>query len=223
MKNTWRVTEYNSFEIHDSFNAQPWHIWVQPRQNYCDRGHWDWGHTGMGSFTRNPEPSYYYMSVHTAMLELEEFLFRVHNGCPSPSLTRTLPNFDNNMWIFKKSDGTYNHMRNTPHGGVIVTVSPDESETGPVWVADIEGISGLDGGDAFPRVYYHKEAALSEMERFLKWRLEKTPFESTFDRAEHSRNLMETQGADPALEYGEHVQKMVKVASVPKEKPQVFV
>ncbi len=223
MKNSWRVTEYNSFEINDVFNSNPWHVWIQPRQNYCDRGHWDWGNTGMGNFSRNPEPSYYYMSLHTALLELEEYVFRVNNGFPSPTRTRSTPDFDTNAWIFKKSDGTYNHMRNTPQGGVIVTVTPEESPTGQVWVAEIEGIESLDHSDAFPRVYLHKEAALSEMERFLKWRLEKVPFESTYDRAEYSRNQMETHGSDSTLVYGEHLQNMITTPTVAKTKSQVVV
>lgn len=221
MKNSWQVTEHNSFEIKDSFASHPWHIWIQPRQNYCDRGHWDWGNSGMAHFSRNPEPSYYFMSLHTALLELEEYLFRVHNGFPAPTQTRVLPSFDSNTWVFKKSDGSYNHMRNTSNGGVVVTVAPSESETGPVWVADIEGIESLDGADAFPRVYLHKESALSEMERFLKWRIEHVAFESTYDRAEMSRNTMETQGHDPLLAYGEHVRDLVSKENTVKQKSVV--
>lgn len=221
MKNSWLVTDYNSFEIKDSFASNPWHVWIQPRQNYCDRGHWDWGNSGMGNFSRHPEPSYYFMSLQTALLELEEYLFRVHNGAPAPTQTRDLPTFDASTWVFKKSDSSYNHMRNTPNGGVVVTISSSDSETGPIWIADIEGIDTLDSADAFPRVYLHKESALSEMERFLKWRLEKTPFESTYDRAQMSRTVIETQGHDPSLMYGEHLQDLVTKETAVKQKSVV--
>lgn len=223
MKNTWLVTDHNSFEIKDTFAGHPWHVWIGPRQNYCDRGHWDWGSTGLCNASREPEPSYYFMSLQTALLEIEEYVFRAHNGMPTPTAARSLPEYDPATWVVKKSDGSYNHMRNTPQGGLVVTVSPMDSETGPVWVADIEGIDSLDHSDAFPRVYMHKESALSEMERFLKWRLEKSPFENASDRAEMSRHKIETQGLDPLLQYGEHLRDLVTKNIESKPKTQVLI
>ena len=80
--NQWTLTSYNSFETETVLAAQPWHVWINPRQGYCDRGHWDWGNSGSGPAGLSPEPSYYFMSLDTALLELEE--------CSVPKRTRTI-------------------------------------------------------------------------------------------------------------------------------------
>lgn len=221
--NQWTLTSYNSFETETVLAAQPWHVWINPRQAYCDRGHWDWGNSGSGPAGLSPEPSYYFMSLDTALLELEEYVWRSTTGNASPAPSRALPAFDAAAWVFRSKENAYYHMRNTAQGSVIVTVTEEESALGNVWVAEVEGIDSLDSADMFPRVYYHKEAALSEMERFLRWRLEHTPFESATEQARRTQDMMDTQGEDPRLKFGAHLESLVTKPSEGKPKKKITV
>lgn len=220
---SWTLTPHSSFEARPELSRQdPWHFWISPRQHYCDRGHWEWGYTGlMDPVLQQYMPSYYFMSIDTALAEVEEFMHRASAGHPAPTATRALPAFDQKGWMAKKSDGSYHTMRASAQGPVMVNIAPHATPYGQVWVADVEGIETLDHSDAFPRVYMFKESALSEMERFLKWRLDNVPFESTHAVVQRSQYKTQSTGQDENLVMGEHLQTLAQALTAPRKKTSV--
>lgn len=220
---SWTLTPHSSFESHPELSRQDaWHFWISPRQHYCDRGHWEWGYTALlDPVLQQYMPSYYFMSVHTALAEVEEFMHRASTGHPAPTATRDLPSFDAKAWMVKKDNGSYHTMRASDRGAVMVSVTPHATPYGQVWVAEVKGVETLDHSDAFPRVYMFKESALSEMERFLKWRLDSVPFESTHAIAQRSQYKTQTTGQDETLVMGEHLQAIAQSLAPPRKKTSV--
>lgn len=215
----WELTEHRTIELKPHFDeVGTWHMWLQERQSYCDRGHWNWGYTGL-SVQGVLEPSLYYLSWENALLELEEFAVRTITGNPSAFSNRALPKFSENEWIVDKSDKSFNKMMNGKNGGIFIKVSPDTSPTGPIWISEISGIDELDASDGFPRIYLHKEVALAETENFLKWRLNKERFEHPYDVTSVLEDSLKNNQPDERLNVGEQLLLLMKepeLASKPK-------
>lgn len=207
----WELTEYRTIELKQYFGeVGTWHMWLQERQSYCDRGHWNWGYTGLSAHHDVVEPSLYYLSWEAALTELEEFAVRTLTGSPSAITSRKLPNFSENEWVVDKSDKSFNKMLNGKNGGIFVKVSPHTGPTGPIWISEISGIDELDASDGFPRIYLHKEIALAETERFLKWRLNKEPFEYPYDVTSFIEEVSQNGQPPECLNISEQLLLLIK-------------
>lgn len=72
----WTPDDYGTLNLHPVPGA---HAWIQGRRPYCDRGHWEWGATGVPADHRLA-PSYYFMRLDVAQAEVEGFLARALFG-----------------------------------------------------------------------------------------------------------------------------------------------
>ena len=164
------------------------HAWILPRQSYCDRGHWNWGIQGENMLLMEPEVAYYFMSEQTARSEIEELIFRSSTATPMPN-NHLKANCDKNQWA---QSGPQKFMKMFPssEGAVLVSVEWDDCATGGMWVANCEGIKHLDCSDAFPRRYFLLDNALSEMDLFCQWRLNKVPHQDARAKLEEYEEKM---------------------------------
>lgn len=63
----------------------------------------------------------------------------------------------------------YDDIANT-HAHVWIQKRPAYCDRGH-WIANVDGISTIDGADAFPRYFMNLERAKLEMEEWLAWRV----------------------------------------------------
>jgi hypothetical protein len=149
-------------------------LWINKRQAYCDRGHWELGAVG---FYSTPQPSRYFHRVATAQREAELWLAR-SLGRPAAEGDVSCPvgwdEIEPTIW---------QRVVEGPQGPVVCQLERSGDETNPVWGWTIpEGLNKppdqLDGSDAFPRHFLRAEHAVAEVEDFLMWRLDKVPAET---------------------------------------------
>ena len=155
-------------------------IWINARQTYCDRGHWQWGWQG-GALGGSgvAEPSYYFMTQENARNEIEAWLAQVLGAkLPGPadmaerSPMRDLPG--NAGWQ-RDSDTLVAHV-STPQGPGLARIEAKQGAEFGFYKFTVEGIEA-DDADRFPRFYASLDTAIDEAERFLAWRLLEVPSE----------------------------------------------
>lgn len=166
--------------------------WLQGRQPYCDRGHWDWGTQGIAVHELNktaPMPTHYFMHLETGRLEIEAWLARglgaMHSGRTVDTLNQDL-DFQAQIakgeaWTWAREGKTLYTVIERDGQSVEATIEQKETPSGPVFIFDIQsGIPTLDDADRFPRAYMDLDHALSEAEHFFVWRLLNIPAERPY-------------------------------------------
>lgn len=167
----WTCDDYGTTNLRTPAGG---HIWMQARRPYCDRGHWEWGSTGL---PHDPgiTPSYYFMDLERGRDEIERWLGRVLGGEQAPC---TLPQISGS---FTREDGREAGWQWRQDGKRLVAeagqvrllLRPDPASGSLVMTAD--GIESLDDSDRFPRRYLDGATAVAEAEDFLAWRLLQHP------------------------------------------------
>ena len=163
----WTSDEYGTSNLRLQDGT---HVWIQARRSYCDRGHWEWGCTGLN----NAEgPSYYFMRLDRARHQVQSWLSRQYPDIQPPAcLASPAPEFQHpegqrNGWRWEVSE--HGWIAHAGPSQILVSL-PDEK--GDVIVQAL-GIDSLDTSDRFPRRYMDLSTAIAEMEDFLAWRLSK--------------------------------------------------
>lgn len=169
MKNPSLHWHCDSFGVCNLVGPADEHLWINKRPVYCDRGHWELGAMGMHM---NPQPAHYFQRLATAQREAELWLAR--------SLGRPVPEGEVACPMGWKATGPAAWQRSAtgPTGLVMCQVARSGTAADPLWTWTVpEGLSShpdyLDASDAFPRHFLRASHAVSEVEAFLKWRLEK--------------------------------------------------
>jgi hypothetical protein len=167
----WTTDEYGTSNLHLPGGG---HVWIQARRTYCDRGHWEWGSTGI-SQDPTRTPSYYYMDLARCRAEVEQWLMEVLGGVTAPGRDHLAAG------TFSNPHGRQAGWTWQQQGQDLVAVAADArlrldflpSDGSAVVTA--EGIPSLDGSDRFPRRYLDADVAQAEVEDFLAWRLLEIP------------------------------------------------
>lgn len=160
--------------------------WIQPRRNYCDRGHWDWGTQGLPFYSdKVPTPSYYFMRLDNGLAEIESWLARQLGGQYQGRTIHELNNTVNFSYVpgqhmelsWQKQDNSMQAFFPGKEGQIVARLVEKNTDSGPVFIFDAQGIGTLDDSDRFPRAYMDLDRALDEIESFFAWRLLKIPTE----------------------------------------------
>lgn len=84
----WQLDSYNTLNLwvlnHEGAHI---HVWIAPRQHYCDRGHWA-VHIDAPSLYIDAQDSFprYFMQLETAIIETEAWLrWRLHRRTATPA------------------------------------------------------------------------------------------------------------------------------------------
>lgn len=170
----WESDEYGTSMLRFPDGS---YVWLQARQPYCDRGHWEWG--SMGLPCDGTEPSYYFMTLEHAREQVKRWVDHTR-GISVPPPDNTPP--DNQL--FSHPVGQENGWRwiQQPHKLLAVA---DQARLELSWassdpssvVLTASGIDTLDESDRFPRHYQGLATAVAEVEAFLAWRLRQVPAE----------------------------------------------
>ena len=183
----WTPDEYGTLMLPSPDNGKSWNIWIQGRRPYCDRGHWEWGYTGVPGMHSTPDVSYYFMRQTTAQAEMEEWLHRRLNGNPVNKGKIAQLGADDvkpqhalsqeHGWKWKVKNEKLLEFKILHEGKSIVgTLKEKKADTGRYWTFDLNGVE-VDHSDCFPRSYLILEHALQEVEEFFVWRLLKNAIE----------------------------------------------
>lgn len=177
----------------DLLGAPDGFAWLQGRQHYCDRGHWDWGTQGIAVHALKeaaPMPAHYFMHLENGRLEIEAWLARglgaAHSGRTIETLSEgdidfQAPNTKGEGWSWERDGNTLHAMIEREEQKVQATITQQDTPSGPVFVFDVQsGIPTLDDADCFPRSYMDLDRALDEAENFFSWRLLKVPTQSPY-------------------------------------------
>lgn len=151
------------------------HAWLQARRPYCDRGHWEWGWSGLAG-DGGPEPSYYFMDLERMALEVQAWLQRLEGRWALepedvPVGPAAYEPAADAGWAWT-GDPDARHLA---HADARLTLVREAHPTGSCWTLTAEGIDGLDSADRFPRHYLSLTRAVREAESFLAWRMLRIP------------------------------------------------
>ncbi len=180
----WQADDHGTLILRPHAQDPTAYVYLQGRRPYCDRGHWEWGCSGILA-DHTQAPSYYFMRLETARQEVEAWLGRLA-GLPYKGHTLIdLPTpweapFEQEPgrslgWEWKSGAGSrmvHAHVTDPNTGAaVVLTITENAGLHGPVWTVTQEGLANVDASDRFPRVYMSLAHAQEETEAFLAWRL----------------------------------------------------
>lgn len=71
----WKLDEYGYWNIHTADpSGWPVHVWLEPRNSYCDRGHWKASVDGIVGLDAADCFPRYYMRLEVAKQEMADWL-----------------------------------------------------------------------------------------------------------------------------------------------------
>lgn len=187
MSFAWTPDEYGTLMLSSEDKGESWNLWIQGRRPYCDRGHWEWGYTGVPGKEKTPDVSYYFMRQETAQAELEEWLHRrmkgeahrkgkIENLSPEQLILQHEASSQlKSNWVIKSEKTLEYHLQYRDQD-IVARIKEKKSDTGRYWVLDVENLD-IDGSDCFPRNYLILDHAIQETEDFFVWRMLKQAIE----------------------------------------------